>query len=87
MAKEEKPPKEAYIVNKRYLFKTGFDSYVSGTIKYMFDGEVTIRDAQIQIPISKLDKFLGQGAGITDQATHSEIILHKINIDWAVPIR
>ena len=81
------PKAEAYDKDSRYLFKTGFDSYVSGTVDAIFDNELHLKNAQLQIPPEKVGKFVSEGKEMTDSAIHSFIILPRINIDWALPIK
>jgi len=78
---------EAYDKGKRYLFKTGFDSFVSGTLDNIFIEELHLKDAQLQIPPEKVGKFVVDGKEMKDTAVHSFMILPRVNIDWALPIK
>lgn len=77
----------AYVEGQKYLFKTGFDSYVSGTLKRIFEDELCIKDARLQIPPTKIEKFMETAAEFREQPVHSEMIINRSNVDWAVPTK
>jgi hypothetical protein len=60
------PRLEAYNRGDRYLFKTGFDSYVSGTVDEIFEFELHLKNAQLQIPPDKVAKFVSEGKDMKD---------------------
>ena len=81
------PKLEAYTKDSRYLFKTGFDSYVSGTVDSIYEFEIHLKNVQLQIPPQKVEKFVSDGKEMKDSVVHSHIILPRVNIDWALPIK
>lgn len=77
----------AYKTKSKYLFKTGFDSFVSGTLDVIHENELEVVNAQLQIPPNKIMDFIADGKEMKDVPVHSRMILPRINIDWAVPTK
>jgi hypothetical protein len=80
-------PTTSYVIGKKYLFKTGLDSFVMGTLKEMYDGDLWLKDARVQIPPSQVDKFISSSGTMPSAPVHSDLIIHQINVQWSVPVK
>lgn len=81
------PITSAYISGVKYLFKTGFNSYVLGTITEITDTEITLKDARLQIPPNKIEKFMERIEPMSEQAVHLKMVINRVTVDWAVPVK
>ena len=76
-----------FILGKKYLFKTGLDSYVVGTLKAMYVEDFWLKDASVQIPPDKVNDFITRLDPVPTQSVHSDMIINQVNIQWAVPAK
>ena len=80
-------PTTAFVLGKKYLFKTGLDSYVVGTLKAMYAEDFWLKDASVQIPPDRVNDFVTKLETMPGKSVHSDLIISQVNIQWAVPAR